>query len=136
MIITLITIVLFVLGVLGRIYYKEKIKYIVRKYDFFIDVTTLIILTVCSIAIIIEIPAIIAAQCMANKDIYEYDIEREAIVKQVECISSEYEDVSKATVITNVYEWNKKVYNTKYWGEEFVDELVLQSEICGFFGIY
>ena len=34
MIIILITIVLFVLGVVGRVYYKEKIEYIVCKYDF------------------------------------------------------------------------------------------------------
>lgn len=133
MIIILITIVLFVLGVVGRVYYKEKIEYIVRKYDFFIDSTTLIILVVCSIAIIIEMPAIIAAQCTANKDIYEYNLQRESIVKQVECISSNYEDVSKATVIENVYDWNKEVYNTKYWAknpwtswfysQKFVDSL-------------
>ena len=68
-----------------------------------------------------------------DKDIYEYSLKRESIVKQVECISSDYEDVSKATVIANVYDWNKEVYNAKYWAsnpwtswfwsQKFVDSL-------------
>ena len=29
--------------------------------------------------------------------------------------NSDYEDASKAAVIQRVYEWNKKVYNAKYW---------------------
>ena len=71
--------------------------------------------------------------CTANKYIYEYSLERESIVKQVECISSDYEDVSKATVIANVYDWNKEVHNMKYWAknpwtswfysQKFVDSL-------------
>ena len=48
-------------------------------------------------------------------DIYNAKLEYDAIAKQVECINSDYEDVSKAAVIQRVYEWNKKVYNAKYW---------------------
>ena len=50
-----------------------------------------------------------------DRDIYTAKLEYDAIVKQVECINSNYEDVSKAAVIQRVYEWNQKVYNAKYW---------------------
>ena len=50
-----------------------------------------------------------------DRDIYTAKLEYDAIAKQVECINSDYEDVSKAAVIQRVYEWNKKVYNAKYW---------------------
>lgn len=33
----------------------------------------------------------------------------------VEYLSSNYEDVSKTTVIQKAYDWNKKVYNAQYW---------------------
>lgn len=88
---------------------------------------------IAAIIIAIELSIIISQHCTVNKDIYEYNLERESIVKQVECISSDYEDVSKATVIANVYDWNKEVYNTKYWAknlwtswfysQKFVDSL-------------
>lgn len=49
-----------------------------------------------------------------EKEIAENDIEYKALVKQVEIINSDYEDVSKSMVIQNVAEWNKKVYRNKY----------------------
>lgn len=30
---------------------------------------------------------------------------------------SDYEDVSKTTVIANAYDWNKEVHNAKYWAK-------------------
>lgn len=131
MIITLITIVVFVLGVSSCILYERDIIY--RKYKEYIKLLSLCAVTIASIAILIELPIIIESHCTVNKDIYEYNLERESIVKQVECISSDYEDVSKATVIANVYNWNKEVHNTKYWAknpwtswfwsQKFVDSL-------------
>ena len=125
MIITLITIVVFVLGVIGCI--------IPQKCKEYIALLSLLAVIMAGIAILVEIPAIIYQHCTVNKDIYEYNLERESIVKQVECISRDYEDVSKATVITNVYDWNKEVYNMKYWAkspwtswfysQKFVDSL-------------
>lgn len=50
---------------------------------------------IANIAIAVEISIIICQHCTVNKDIYEHNLERESIVKQVECISSDYEDVSK-----------------------------------------
>lgn len=107
MIITLITIVVFVLGVIGYILSKRE----------YIELLSLLAAIMSGIAILIELPLIICQHCTVNKDIYEYNLELESIVKQVECISSDYEDVSKATVIANVYDWNKEVYNMKYWAE-------------------
>ena len=131
MIITLITIVVFVLGVIGCILYDRDI--VPRKCKEYIAALSLCAVILAGIAILIEIPGIICLHFTANKDIYEYNLERESIVKQVECISSDYEDVSKATVIANVYDWNKEVYNAKYWAknpwtswfwsQKFVDSL-------------
>ena len=131
MIITLITIVAFVLGVIGYILSDRDI--VPRKRKEFIILLSLCAVVMAGIAILIEIPGIICLHCTANKDIYEYSLKRESIVKQVECISSDYEDVSKATVIANVYDWNKEVYNSKYWAknpwtswfwsQKFVDSL-------------
>ena len=131
MIITLITIVAFVLGVIGYILSDRDI--VPRKRKEFIILLSLCAVVMAGIAILIEIPGIIRTHCMINKDIYEYSLKRESIVKQVECISSDYEDVSKATVIANVYDWNKEVYNSKYWAknpwtswfwsQKFVDSL-------------
>ena len=55
------------------------------------------------------------ANISVDNDIYTAKLEYDAIVKQAESINSDYEDVSKAEVIQRVYEWNKKVYNAKYW---------------------
>ena len=135
MIITLITIVILILGViggiLGGILYDRDI--VPRKCKEYIALLSLCAVFMAGIAILIEIPGIICTHCTANKDIYEYSLKRESIVKQVECISSDYEDVSKATVIANVYDWNKEVYNAKYWAknpwtswfwsQKFVDSL-------------
>lgn len=129
MIITLITIVVFVLGIFGCILY-ELIPW---EYKEFIKLLSLCTVFIATIIIATELSIIICQHCTVNKDIYEYNLEREFIVKQVECISSDYEDVSKATVIANVYDWNKEVYNTKYWAknlwtswfysQKFVDSL-------------
>lgn len=131
MIITLITIVVFVLGVIGCILYERDI--ISQKYKGNIELLSLCAGGIAFIAILIELIIIIESHCTVNKDIYEYHLERESIVKQIECISSDYEDVSKANVIVNVYDWNKEVHNAKYWAknpwtswfysQKFVDSL-------------
>ena len=131
MIITLITIVVLALGVIGYILSDRDI--VPRRCKEYIALLSLCAVFMAGIAILIEIPGIICQHCTANKDIYEYSLKRESIVKQVECISSDYEDVSKATVIANVYDWNKEVYNAKYWAknpwtswfwnQKFVDSL-------------
>ena len=68
-----------------------------------------------------------------KKDIYEAGLERNAIIKQIGVINTDYEDISKATVIKNVYDWNKNVHSIKYygknpwtswfWSQKYVDSL-------------
>lgn len=50
-----------------------------------------------------------------DKSIYEAEMQYESLTKQLQTIDSEYEDVSKAEVIQKVYDWNTKVYKSKYW---------------------
>lgn len=131
MIITLITIAALVLGIIVCILsYRNMIP---QKYDEAIALLSLCVTCFSVISILIEITIIIASHSVADKNIYEYCLKREAIVKQVECISGDYEDVSRTMVIANVYDWNKEVYNQKYgaknlwtswfYSQKFVDSL-------------
>lgn len=69
------------------------------------------------VIMIICIPSIIAEQCNTEKKIYLYNLDYEALVKQCQNITSEYEDVSKSNIIQDVYNWNKDVYTAKYWSD-------------------
>ena len=94
---------------------------------------------ICAVVFIAQImvmifcvPFIIVAQCNTNKKIYIKQLEYESLIKQCQIISSEYEDVSKANVIQNVYEWNKEVYDAKYWADNlwtnwFYNQKVVES---------
>lgn len=59
----------------------------------------------------------ISARCLADKHIHESELARESIIKQLEAVNSDYEDVSKSKVIQRVYEWNQDVYDAKYWAD-------------------
>ena len=83
--------------------------------DDFIGVIGIILCIVGINATLISGTIIGCANIGIDRDIYTDKLEYDAIAKQVECINSDYEDVSKAAVIQRVYEWNKKVYNAKYW---------------------
>lgn len=131
MIITLITIIVLALGIaVGILSYRDMIP---RKYRECTSFWSFVAVFVAGILVLFEILIIISTHLIVDKVIYEYNLERESIVKQVECISSDYEDVSKTTVIANVYDWNMEVHNTKYWAknpwtswfwsQKFVDSL-------------
>lgn len=111
MIITLIGIVILVLSMIGLFLYIKNI-------------ITIDILDICMVGILLGFTWILfcdlfigAANIGVDRDIYNKQLEYESIVKQVECLNTNYEDVSKTTVIQNVYEWNRDVYNAKYWSE-------------------
>ena len=111
MIITLIGITVLVLSIIGLILYRY-------------DIITIDISDLCAVGLIVGFMWVLvcaffigAANIGVDRDIYTKQLEYESIVKQVECINTDYEDVSKTTVIQNVYEWNRDVYNTKYWSE-------------------
>lgn len=107
MIITLIGIAILVLGIIGMIIFLNN--------NTFIELISLILISLGAITTIVCVIYIILANFSVEKDIYDHHMKRESIIKQIECISSDYEDVSKATIIQNVYDWNKEVYNAKYW---------------------
>lgn len=67
-----------------------------------------------SVVVIICILLIITAQATANRDIKTNEIKYQTLIKRLEVITSEYEDVSKAEVIKDIGEWNEKVMSTKY----------------------
>ena len=50
-------------------------------------------------------------------DIHKAQLERDSIIKQLEYIDAEYENVSKVEIIQKVYEWNQKVYSEKRGSE-------------------
>lgn len=111
MIITLIGIVILVLSIIGLFLYNK-------------DIITIDILDICMVGILLGFTWVLfcdlfigAANIGVDRDIYNKQLEYESIVKQVECLNTNYEDVSKTTVIQNVYEWNRDVYNAKYWSE-------------------
>ena len=110
MIITLIGVAMFVLGIIGFLYYvlfdtnKEVIGFL-----------SSVGIIIGFLWLLICIPCITLTRCTASNDIYNANLERECIVNQIECIDAEYEDVSKTIVIQNVYEWNKKVHTAQYW---------------------
>lgn len=130
MIITLIGVILLLLSITSTILYK---KATIRRS--FLDILESLMIAGYILGFVITFGSgleIIWVNITVDKQIYENNLERESLVKQVECISSEYEDVSKATVIANVYDWNKEVYTEKYWAENpwtswFFNQKVIDS---------
>ena len=61
--------------------------------------------------------ALIHGHSFVDKKIYAKELERESIIKQIEYLDSEYEDVSGVEVIGKAYEWNEFVHNIKYHSE-------------------
>lgn len=113
--VTLLGIVLLVIGIITYVI-NEKIC----SLDWRDTVTMGISLTGITIGGIMSVVCLvmlILAHVHVDKQIHDADVKYESLVKQVECIDSDYEDMSKASVIENVYEWNKDVYDAKYWSE-------------------
>lgn len=72
--------------------------------------------TACGILIIIVcLVGIICSHITVNKDIHDAEKKRESIIRQLDAVNSDYEDVSRAKVIQKVYDWNQEVYDEKYW---------------------
>lgn len=110
MIWTLLGIGLLIVG--GILLYVECKTYI--DACFYTGVVTFISGLIIAIICILNL---IGGHCAVDKSIYDAELEYNALIKQVEAVNSEYEDVSKATVINRVYRWNSGVYSKKYWAE-------------------
>lgn len=127
MVITLLCIFVMIVGAI--LHYKFKDSW---KYDS-LDITGYVCMLLGGIATCIAVVAIIIGHTGVEVDIHRAHAERESIIKQIECVNSEYEDITRSKVIEKAYNWNKIVYSAKYWGassftnwfwsHEYVDSL-------------
>ena len=109
MITTLLCVLITIVGIV--LYYIANHK----RYNIFVDFLGQIIIVVGVITAIICVSIIIISHAGTKAKIGTSKIEYDGLVKQVEMLGSEYEDVSKTEVINRVSDWNKMVYSEKYW---------------------
>ena len=115
MIITLIGIALLIVVITGFL--------ILNKLDlpYYIDDNIGFVLAMLAVAGIfitfICLTLILGTHVNVDFNIYNAQLKRDTIIKQIECVDTEYEDTSKIEVINRVYEWNQKVYKQKYYSE-------------------
>ena len=115
MIITLIAISLLIIAIAGfLILNKTHISDIVFDVVGFI---TALSGTLGSITILICLTCILCSHIDVDYDIHNAQLERDSIIKQLEYIDAEYENVSKVEIIQKVYEWNQSVYREKRGSE-------------------
>ena len=115
MIITLIGIALLIVVITGfLILNKLNLPYCIDDNIGFV----LAILAVAGTFItFICLTSILGSHVNVDFNIYNAQLKRDTIIKQIECVDTEYEDTSKIEVINRVYEWNQKVYKQKYYSE-------------------
>ena len=115
MIITLIAISLLIIAIAGfLISNKMNMSYIV---DEIVCCITALSGTLGSITILICLTVILCSHIDVDYDIHNAQLKRDSIIKQLEYIDAEYENVSKVEIIQKVYEWNQKVYSEKHGSE-------------------
>ena len=115
MIITLIAISLLIIAIVGfLILNKTHISDIVFDIVGFITALSGVL---GSITIFICLLLILGSHFDVDYDIHNAQLERDSIIKQLEYIDAEYENVSKVEIIQKVYEWNQKVYSEKRGSE-------------------
>lgn len=106
MIITIIFAIMLVLGII-----------MMCKCDYDLDSIGALLIVPSSLALFISLILIFISHATVNKYIQQNKIEYDGLCKRYEIIESEYEDVSKSDVISDITDWNKMVYSTKYWTE-------------------
>lgn len=111
----IIVIIAMVMAVLGFTLYKlgDKFDYD-EKYDF-LETLGIVNFMIGLTGLFISGLVIVVSHTTIPKIIQQNKMEYEGLRKRYEIVTSEYEDVSKSDVIADITEWNKKVYNTKYW---------------------
>ena len=115
MIITLIAISLIIIAIAGfLILDKTNFSDIVDDIVCFITALSGVL---GSITILICLTVILCSHIDVDYDIYKAQLEHDSIIKQLEYIDAEYENVSKVEIIQKVYEWNQKVYSEKHGSE-------------------
>ena len=115
MIITLIAISLIIIAIAG---------FLILNKTYFSDIVDDIVCFITalsgmlgSITILICLTVILCSHFDVDYDIHKAQLERDSIIKQLEYIDAEYENVSKVEIIQKVYEWNQKVYSEKRGSE-------------------
>ena len=115
MIITLIAISLLIIAIAG---------FLILDKTYFSDIVDDIICFITAlsgvfggVAIFICLLLILSSHFDVDYDIHNAQLERDSIIKQLEYIDAEYENVSKVEIIQKVYEWNQKVYSEKRGSE-------------------
>ncbi len=108
MIIILITVVIFVLSIMGFILSSKT-------YTGDLEMVSIVLLTVFSTVFVIEICCIITPRVAVPLKIENINTTYNSLCARLEIINSDYEDVSKSTVIADIAEWNKRVISIKYY---------------------
>lgn len=115
MIITLIAISLIIIAIAGLLILNKT---------YFSDIVDDIVCCITAlsgafgvVAICICLLLILNSHFDVDYDIHKAQLERDSIIKQLEYIDAEYENVSKVEIIQKVYEWNQKVYSEKRGSE-------------------
>ena len=115
MIITFIAISLLIIAIAG---------FLILNKTYFSDIVDDIVCCITAlsgvfggVAICICLLLILSSHFDVDYDIHKAQLERDSIIKQLEYIDAEYENVSKVEIIQKVYEWNQKVYSEKRGSE-------------------
>lgn len=111
MIITLIILALFIFGIVIAI--LDNRKWLSEK----ILIPGVVSFVFGIIGIVIVLTTIFVNNFSTQRVIKEKEMQYESLISQMECIDSDYEDLSKSQIIKSVYDWNIYVYNTKYYAE-------------------
>ena len=115
MIITLIGIALLIVVITGFLILNKL------NLPYYIDDNIGFVLAMLAVAgtfiTFICLTLILGSHVNVDFNIYNAQLKRDTIIKQIECVDTEYEDTSKIEVINRVYEWNQNVYKQKYYSE-------------------
>ena len=115
MIITLIGIALLIVVITGFLILNKL------NLPYYIDDNIGFVLAMLAVAgtfiTFICLTLILGSHVNVDFNIYNAQLKRDTIIKQIECVDTEYEDTSKIEVINRVYEWNQNVYKEKYYSK-------------------
>lgn len=126
MIITLIGIALLIVVITGFLILNKL------NLPYYIDDNIGFVLAMLAVAgtfiTFICLTLILGSHVNVDFNIYNAQLKRDTIIKQIECVDTEYEDTSKIEVINRVYEWNQKVYKQKYYSESLWTNWLFNKE--------
>ena len=125
MIITLIALVVVVLGVI-----VYRVSYNSNKYDsenweaagIILFGFGIIVSAICLLTIAVN-------HISSDRNIEINRIKYESLLKRVEVVNSEYEDVSKSDVIKDVADWNSNVFNQRYFSSNPLTSWFYSKEV-------